>query len=190
MLFTPDQFAVRVRSFVLLAGLAVVLAGCGSNAAPDTSKVAVLNPAQSVASSDNLLSLYKKLDDVYESDMGAAIKQTEPEEKSIVDKLKAGPANLKDQLAKDHKMFAGGVDAAKQTLIHLSNSTSTDVDPMEHDKYVAYYAALGELVTARQSEYQAFLDYEQKPDDDRRQAVIQAATVLQGKELAYTSKKR
>jgi len=186
----PEKVAARVRSIALLAGFAVLAVGCASNAAPDTSKVAVLDPTQSVASSGNLLDLYKKHDTVYENDMGALIKKAAPEEKALFQKMKDPSPNVKDELAKDHKLFSDGVETAKQTLIDLSNSTSTNVDPMEHDKYVAYYSAIGELVTARKDLYQDFLDYEQKPDNEKRLAIVQQASVLQGKELAYTEKKR
>lgn len=181
----------RATSFTSLLCIAIVISGCGasSSAPPDLSKIATLDPAISSASSNSLLDLFHKLNDVYEAGMIPTIKKIEPEEKSLVAKLKDGK-DVKAQLAKDHKLFEEGIEAAKQTMMDLSNSTSTAVDPMEHDKYVAYYTSLGEILTARQDEYEEFLAYEAKPTDANRMAVLDTVRIATGKELSYKMLKR
>ena len=189
----PTMFAItsgRITFLACVTCFAVLLAGCGSNSAPDTSKVAVLDPTKTSATSSSLLDAETRLNKVYDTDMSGIANQIEPGSKALVDKLTPGPADVKSQLAKDHKMFTDGIDAAKKALTNLSGATSNNVDAMEHDKYVNYYTAVGELITAQRDEYQAFLDYEAKPNDKTRLAILGAARVARGKELAYTTVKR
>jgi hypothetical protein len=173
----------------LLAGIAVFAVGCRTSTPPDPTKIKVLDPTISVASSSNLLNLFHQLNQVYTDSFGSTVAKIAPEEKSLLGML-GNKANAKGEIAKDHKLFSDAVATANQALINLSNSTSTNVDPMEHDKYAAYYTAIGEDISAHGEEYQAFLNYESKPTDDNRIAILNAARIAQGKDLAYTTVKR
>jgi len=186
MRFSP----VRLRTIATLAGLAAIVCGCNSNAAPDPQKVKVLDTTMSTASSNNLLLLDAKLDAVYDQDMADVKAKVEPEEKKLIAALQSSKPDVKGLLEKDHDLFSKAADDMKQGTIDLSNATSPNVDPMEHDKYIAYYTAIGEALTARHDLYQDILDYEAKPDDKLRLAILDQELVVQGKELAYTEKKR
>lgn len=182
--------ARSISIHITLAALAAIVCGCNSNAAPDTTKVQVLDPNQSTAASSNLLQQYEKLNGVYDQDMADIKSKTEPEEKKIEDLLQSSKPNAKDLLAKDHDLFQKSVDGMKQALVDLSGSTSSDIDPMEHDKYIAYYTAIGEVFSSRQALYQDILDYAAKPDDQKRIAILDQARVVLGKEQVYAEKKR
>jgi hypothetical protein len=136
-----------------------------------------------------LLDLYHQLDKVYADGFAATATKLASDEKILADKI-GKKEDVKAMLAKDHKAFTDGIAVANNTLVTLSNSTTAKVDPMEHDKYSAYYTAIGESISARRDEYQSFLSFEEKPNDDRRRAVLNAAKVVQGKDLSYAMLKR
>ena len=170
--------------------LLVVAIGCVSSSTQDVSKVQVLDATRSTAASSNLLDLDSKLDDVYTTQMANIKAKVVPEEKKLIDILQSAKPNAKSLLAKDHSLFQKALEDCKDGMIALSSSTSTNVDPMEHDKYIAYFTAIGEVMSSRRDLYQDILDYEQHPDEQHRLVILDQARVVQGKELTYTEKKR
>jgi hypothetical protein len=162
---------------MLLAGLAIIAIGCTSNR-PDpietVQSAPVLDPNAKAAPSQTLRDFCAKFDAVFDSDMAPTDAKIAPVAKTLLSSIEK-KADTKALITKNRKLLVEGIEAAKQALINLSRSTSHGVDPLEHDKYVAYYTAVGERMGTRRDEYQAFLDYGAEPSEDNRIAVLESA---------------
>ena len=162
-------------AFLATFALALLAIGCSGD--PTSTATTSGTAAQTQVAAPPLMDLVDRIQAAYDNNFKSIDPKVAPVEKAILDGLKKG-ADVKPLLTKNHQLFTDSVEGAKQATLDISNSTTNEVSVKDHEAYVAFFTALGARATARSNEYKAFLDYEAKPNDDNKKAVLTAATAV------------
>ena len=173
--------AIAAMSPALL-GLVLVSTGCSSS--PETAS------AKGPAGTKPLVDLCSDLDKVWDADMAPFDSKVAPVEKQIVDMLTTGKGDAKSLITKNRQIFVDESAAAKKANLDLGRATSPNVNPIEHDSYVAYYTGISQRTGARGLECDAILAYEAKPNRVNLLAVLDAARDVKGKDVYVYEAKR
>jgi hypothetical protein len=165
-----------------LLGLVLVSTGCSSS--PESAS------AKGPSRTKPLAELCSDLDKVWDADMAPFDSKVAPVEKQIVDMLTTGKGDARSLITKNRQLFVDESAAAKKANLDLGRATSPNVNPIEHDSYVAYYTGVSQRAGARGLECDAILAYEAKPSRANLLALLDAARDVKGKDVMYYEAKR